>query len=166
MNIAEVSSKAYSLAYEYEQKYGVCPQCVLAALNETIGCMPPEVFKASQGLAGGTGLCGAGTCGALTGGILAIGVRVGRDMDGFKKGLPRQAFWLSKKLVEKFTDEFGGLSCFATQESRFGRSFDMWNPDDFKAFMEMGGHDDKCPYVAGKVAEWTVEILLEEEQKA
>jgi hypothetical protein len=46
-------SKAYSLAYNNEQNYGCCPQCVLAAIQDVLGIVDNETFKASHGLAGG-----------------------------------------------------------------------------------------------------------------
>ena len=43
-----------------------------------------------------------------------------------------------------------------------GRSFNLWDREDYKAFLEAGGHTDKCPVVVGNAAKWAVEILLRE----
>ncbi|HPB40979.1 MAG TPA: C-GCAxxG-C-C family protein, partial [Flexilinea sp.] len=79
----EVAEKAYQLAFEYEANKGSCSQCVLAAIMDTIGGIDESVFKAAQGLSGGTVSCGTGTCGALAGGITILGSRVGRTRQEF-----------------------------------------------------------------------------------
>ena len=69
----EVLRKAYELGFKYEQKYGGCTQCVIAAVFEALGLEVDEpVFKAGTGLSGGLGLCGEGTCRALLGASMAI----------------------------------------------------------------------------------------------
>jgi len=65
-------------------------------------------------------------------------------------------------LVEHFEKEYGSTMCAQIQERLMGRSFRLYDEDDHKAFIEAGGHDDKCPVVAGKAARWVAEILLEE----
>ena len=72
MGNPELREKADTLAYKYEKKYGGCPQCVLAAVKETVGGISDDVFKAATGLAGGVAVVGAGTCGALSGGVMAL----------------------------------------------------------------------------------------------
>ena len=39
----------------------------------------------------------------------------------------------------------------------------MWDSKDYEEFERAGGHKDKCPSVAGNVAVWVAEILLEGE---
>ena len=160
--MSKKSEDAYRLAVEYEQKYGSCPQCVIAAVQDTIGCVSDDVFKSSHPLAGGGALCGDGTCGALNGGMLAIGAKFGRDKNDFTSKKP-QAFKLSRKLHDRFLLEYGTIFCSDVQEKLFGKSFNMWNVDEYREFEEKGGHRDKCPFVAGNVAKWAVEILEEEE---
>jgi C_GCAxxG_C_C family probable redox protein len=157
------AERAYALAYEYEQKHGNCPQCVLAAVQEAVGEIDDEVFKASHALAGGGALCGAGTCGALVGGMLAISAKHGRDRENFGKGRYLHNYMLGKKLFDRFVAEFGDPTCGAVQTKVIGRSFNLWDKNDYKAFEDAGGHRDKCTDVAGKAAMWTAEILLEGE---
>jgi C_GCAxxG_C_C family probable redox protein len=154
--------KAYALAYEYEQKYGCCPQCVLAAIQEVLGIGDDATFKASHSLAGGGGLSGGGMCGALAGGMLALSSKYGRDREHFSTGRNMQSYRLSKQLYDKFITEFGSPTCAGVQTQLFGRAFDMWDGKDFNAFEEAGGHRDKCPRVAASVAAWTAEMLTEE----
>jgi C_GCAxxG_C_C family probable redox protein len=159
------AEKAYALAYEFEQKYGNCPQCVLGAIQEAVGPVDDAIFKAGHALAGGAALTGTGTCGALSGGMLAIAAKYGRDRASFGKGKFLLSYQLSKDLLERFVAEFGSPICAAVQTNVLGRAFDLWDTRDFQAFETAGGHVDKCPRVAGLVARWTAEILLAEAAK-
>ncbi|MBN2830217.1 MAG: C-GCAxxG-C-C family protein, partial [Candidatus Cloacimonetes bacterium] len=84
----DLAKKAYKIAYELDLRYGCCPQCVLSAVQQTIGGIDDATIKASHTLAGGGGLAGSGTCGAIAGGLLAIGAFYGREKteDGFQDG--------------------------------------------------------------------------------
>ncbi len=153
----------YNRAYEYEGKYGACPQAVLAALQDFFGNIDDSVIQAVHSFAGGGALCGDGTCGALVGGTAAINSQFGRKRSEFgqKTASRLKAFSFSKELRNKFVEEFGGVSCSEVQKNVLGRSFNLWDPADYKKFEEAGGHDDKCTDVAGKTARWAAEILLE-----
>jgi len=157
----EILDKVYNLAFKYEAEIGSCPQCVLAALHETLGIGDEATIKAGDALAGGTALSSKGTCGALVGGLLAISSIVGREYSDFKKGEnKRRVFLFSKKLYDRFIEEYGSPLCCGVQEKIFGRSFVLNDPDEYKAFEEAGAHVDKCPSVSGNVAKWTAEIIL------
>ncbi len=162
----EIISRAYSLAYENEQKYGGCPQCVLAAIQDVLGIVDDATFKASHGLAAGGGLSAGGTCGALAGGMLALSAKCGRDRAHFGNGRFLQSYELAKQLYDRFVAEFGSPICADVQTRLLGRRFNMWDTKDFKAFEEAGGHRDKCPKVAGKVAGWTTEMLINVAEQA
>jgi hypothetical protein len=82
----DICQQAYNLAFQYESKLGSCPQCVLAALKETLNVGNESIFQAAQGLAGGTALSSQGTCGALAGGMIAISSLVGRTYQEFTEG--------------------------------------------------------------------------------
>ena len=162
----EMIGRAYSLGYDNEQKYGCCPQCVLAAIQDVLGVVDDATFKASHGLAAGGGLSTEGTCGALAGGMLALSARYGRDRAHFGNGRFLQSYELGKRLHEQFVAEFGSAICGEVQTRLMGRPFNMWDPKDFKAFEEAGGHRDKCPKVTGAVASWTTEMLIEAAEEA
>lgn len=161
MDKRQKTEKAYALAYDFEQRYGACSQCVLASLQETVGSIDDEVIKSAHALAGGAAKTGQGTCGALAGGMMAISAKYGRERADFETVGSTQASTLAKALYDKFVEEFGSPICTGVQEAIFGRSFNLWDPKDKQAFEEAGGHEDKCPKVAGKAAMWTVEILLD-----
>lgn len=153
----------YNRAYEYEGKYGACPQAVLAALQDFFDGIDDEVIKAVHAFAGGGALSGQGTCGALVGGLAAISSYYGRERSQFgqKTAARKKNFSYSQELQKKFTGEFGGITCAQVQESVVGRSYNLWDPDDYQQFEKAGGHDDKCTNVSGQTARWTAEILLE-----
>jgi len=156
----ELSQKAFELAFENERKYGSCPQCVLLAVSEVLGVKMDDAVKAGHALAGGAGLSGFGTCGALSGGMMALSFMHGRGAKDMDKGRFLNSYKLAKVLYDRFVQEFGGCSCREVQKRIFGKSFDMWNAEDYKEFEAAGGHVDKCPDVAGRVAKWVVEIHL------
>jgi C_GCAxxG_C_C family probable redox protein len=157
---AELSKKAYELAFEYERNYGSCPQCVLLAISKTFDLRMDDVIKAGHALAGGAGLSGYGTCGALSGGMMSLSFVYGRAVEDIDKGRFLNSYRLAKLLYDRFVEEFGGCSCRDVQKKIFGRSFNMWDSGEYKEFEAAGGHIDKCPDVAGKVARWVAEIHL------
>lgn len=147
-------------AYAYEQSYGNCPQCVLAPVLEGLGSFDDAVFKASYALSVGGGLSSRGTCGALVGGLMAIGAMYGRDIDNIDKSY-RHVYLIGRRLLDRFVAHYGTLICGEIQTQLMGRSFDVVNPEEYKAFLAAGGHTDKCPNVVRNAAIWTAEILLE-----
>ena len=160
---ARTPERAYALAYEYEQKYGSCPQCVLAAVQEVLGYPTDDVFKASYVLSGGGVLSTRGTCGALVGALMAVSARHGRDRASFDQGRNRRSIELARRVYDGFVDEFGSPICADVQTKLFGRSYDLWNPAEFEAFVAAGGHADKCPRVVGVAARLATEVLIEAE---
>jgi hypothetical protein len=157
----ELLEQVYERAYAYEQGYGCCPQCVLAAVGDVLGVENDEVFKAAHALAGGGGLTVSGTCGALIGAILAVGGEHGRDRANFGNGPYMESYRLGKRVIDAFAEEFGGPLCPDVQTKMMGRPFNMWDAKDFQAFEAAGGHKDKCTHVAGVAARIAAEVLLE-----
>lgn len=158
----QVLEEVYALAFSYEQQYGVCSQCVLAALQDVFGIVDDAVIRSAHALAGGAALMRDGTCGALSGGIMALGCRYGRERKDFGRRGEAKAYQLAKSLHDRFIGEYGSCICRDVQEKLFGRSFDFWNPEGYREFEAAGGHRDKCPDVVGKVALWVAEMLLDE----
>ena len=158
----QLLNKAYDLAFNYEAERGSCPQCVLAALFETLNIGDEATIKSADALAGGTALSTKGTCGALVGGLLAISSIVGRNYDDFCAGkTKRRVFQFSKQLYDKFIDEYGSPLCCDIHLKLFGRTFNLMDPKEYEEFDKAGAHVDKCPSVSGNVARWTAEIILE-----
>ena len=158
----QLLNKAYDLAFNYEAERGSCPQCVLAALFETLNIGDEATIKSADALAGGTALSTKGTCGALVGGLLAISSIVGRNYDDFCAGkTKRRVFQFSKQLYDKFIDEYGSPLCCDIHLKLFGRTFNLMDPKEYEEFDKAGAHVDKCPSVSGNVARWTAEVILE-----
>ena len=158
--------KAYQLGFTYEAEFGSCPQCVLAAVKETLDIGSEETIQAADALAGGTSLSSKGTCGALAGGLLAISSLVGRKYVDFKQGKQaRRVFKYSKMLYDRFIEEYGSPLCCDVQTKLFGRSYNLMDKQEYEQFENAGAHIDKCPRVSGTVAKWTAEIILEELKK-
>jgi len=156
-NKPTLGEQAYAKALKYELDYGCCPQCVLAAVQETVGIVDDQTVKASHGLSGGGGLVGEGVCGALSGGLLALSAKYGRDRDKLDRGRYINNFKKARELTERFRAEFGGVTCRELQQQFTGRTYDMWNADEYKAFDEARGQ--QCARATGTVTRWVVEML-------
>jgi C_GCAxxG_C_C family probable redox protein len=157
MDKEQLAEQAYARAFELDARYGCCPQCVLTAVKETVGGVSDETIKASHGLSGGGSLMGSGTCGALTGGLLALGTRKGRDADKLDRGRGMANFQSGRKLVERFEQEFGGTSCQYLQQRFTGRTWNFWEPEEYKAFS--AARDQQCARATGLVTRWVIEML-------
>jgi len=152
-----LAEQAYAKALQYELDYGCCPQCVLATVQEMVGGIDDATIKAVHGLSGGGGLMAGGMCGALTGGLVALSAKYGRDRDKLDRGRYINNFKKCKELVERFRTEFGGVTCAELQRQFTGRTYDMWNAEEYKAFSAARG--DQCAHATGTVTRWVIEML-------
>ncbi len=153
----ELAEQAYNQAFELENSYGCCPQCVLTAIKETVGDISDQTIKASHGLSGGGGLMGLGACGALAGGLMALSAKRGRDADKLHRGTGISNFQVGRKLVELFEQEFGGVTCEHLQQQFTGRTWDMWKPEEYQAFSDNRG--DQCAHATALATKWVVELM-------
>jgi len=153
----ELAEKAYKQAFELENSYGCCPQCVLTAIKNTVGNISDDTIKASHGLSGGGGLMGIGACGALTGGLIALSAKRGRDADKLNRGPGIGNFQVGRRLVERFKQEYGGVTCQHLQQQFTGRTWDMWNPVEYEAFSQHRG--DQCARATALATRWAVELM-------
>jgi C_GCAxxG_C_C family probable redox protein len=160
----ELLEKAYKLGFEYEKTYKGCSQCVIAAIQDTLGIRDDTVFKAGTGLAGGGGLTGIGACGGYAGGVMVLSQLLGRERSRFDdpERIRFKSFELAKQLADEFIREFGSIICRDVQTKIFGRPYYLRDPEEFNKFEEAGGHDDKCTDVVGKAAQMAVKIILDE----
>jgi C_GCAxxG_C_C family probable redox protein len=158
---AGTAQKAYDLGYEYEGKYGACPQCTILAIMDTLGRRNSDVFKASFGFAGGiAGL--SKMCGALAAGIMMISLEHGRELANLTSQTEeerRECLQMVRDLHARYLEEYGSIKCADVHQKIFGRTFDQWDSQEFAEFLRLGGHVDKCTAVVGNVARWTLEIL-------
>jgi C_GCAxxG_C_C family probable redox protein len=160
----EFMERAYELGFEYEKTYKGCSQCVIAAIQDTLGIRDDTVFKAGTGLAGGGGLTGIGACGGYVGGVMVLSQLLGRERSRFDdpERIRFKSFELGKQLADEFIREFGSIICRDVQTKIFGRPYYLRDPEEFDKFEEAGGHDDKCTDVVGKAAQMAVRMILDQ----
>ena len=156
----QVISKATQLAYQYELKYLGCSQTTLAAVIEAFGIGGQDLLRASSCLAGGVARRGH-VCGALTGGLMMIGYLTGRDdLEMFPQY--QRAMDYGNMLYRKFQEEFGTVSCSEIQKLKFGRTFDLQDPEEReKLHKRMAEIEDGCQSVTSAGARMAAEIMVE-----
>ena len=156
----QLIDKAAQLADEYELKYFGCSQTTLAGLIEAFGIGGQDLLRASTCLAGGVARRGH-VCGALTGGLMMIGFLTGRDdLEMFPQY--QRAMDYGNKLYTKFRDEFGTVSCSEIQKMKFGRSFDLQNPEEREELhRKMAEMKDGCQTVTSAGARLAGEVIVE-----
>ena len=88
---------------------------------------------------------------------MALSTKRGRDRENFHKGKYVGNFKQGDKLVEKFKQEFGGVTCQELQKNFTGRTFDLWNADQYSQFDKE--RETKCAHASAMVAKWVVEAL-------
>ena len=166
----ELLDAAYDLGVRFEKYSGSCSQCTVAALREILNFEDIIVKVATSSCGGQAGLS-AGACGGVIGGTIVLDYYLGRSASllSATREIPEGGPELSRgmeaarSLGEKFIRQYGSILCPQMQERIYGRSYNLQDPDDWKAFMEAGAHTDpaKCMSVVGNAAKWTLEILLD-----
>ncbi|MEM2123334.1 MAG: C-GCAxxG-C-C family protein [Candidatus Bathyarchaeia archaeon] len=158
----ELSEKAYRLGVEYEKRFHNCAFSTVKALSDALNLGWEWPIDKVYGLAGGVGLTGEGSCGALSGSALILTLLCSPEAryESISREQRYKVYRVVSELAEKFLREYGGCTCRSVQEKVFGRSFNLWDPEEHEGFVRAGGHeDDKCPSVVGNSAKWVVEIL-------
>jgi C_GCAxxG_C_C family probable redox protein len=166
MNKTDLVEKARATGFQYEKDYQNCCQSTIAAIQDTLGIRDDAVFKAGSGMAGGVGIHCDGVCGGYSGGVMVLSQLFGRNRENFRDTealIP--SFELASALHEKYIQEYDSIICSDIHQKLFGRTFDLWEEDDFAAIEDLGAHIDKCTGVVGTAAAWTVEIILDEIEK-
>jgi C_GCAxxG_C_C family probable redox protein len=166
----QLLEKAAELGAAYEKNSSSCSQCTAAALREILGFEDIVVRVATSSCGGQAGLS-AGACGGVIGGTIVLDYYLGRPagMVSSTQMIPEgmealsHAMGAARELCGKFIQEYGSILCPQIQSRIFGRSFNLQDPADWKAFAEAGAHDDpsKCMSIVSNAARWTLEILME-----
>jgi len=149
--IAQIASTARKL----EKEYGACSRCTLFPFQEHLALGGEEAYLASVPFSGGVAGNG-GVCGALIGALMAIGLAYGNG----------EVVWGSKEDRATFADVrvHSNRVCDRFRE-RFGRSWDLRDPESAAEFSKKEIHD-KCGDVVYFAAELAAkEIILETEAK-
>ncbi len=151
----------YQRAFELEQRYYGCSQCLVAAISDYFP-VNGALFKASTSFSGGFASTIEGPCGALTGGILILSYFFGRSREDYADiGMLRRPGPLVRIYWNRFKEEYEGDTCRQVQTHLFGSAYRFLDNDEYVAYEEAGGHRDKCPDVVAKGAVWLAEMLLD-----
>jgi C_GCAxxG_C_C family probable redox protein len=171
LSLAQLLEKAFELGVSYEKYSGSCSQCTVAALQEILG-FDALLVKAATSSCGGQASHASGACGGVIGGTMVLDFYLGRPAEMMSKtqtnplamGQLSAAVQTAKLLCNRFANEYGSILCPGVQKKIYGRSFNLMDSEDWKAFEMAGAHSDpsKCMSVVGNAAKWTLEILLEE----
>jgi C_GCAxxG_C_C family probable redox protein len=144
----------------YMQLSHHCAQSSFMALKEQFGLDGAEVVKALTPL---TGIAERGeTCGAVTGPLMAMGLIYGRgeqqlnDWETYRASLVP-----SGKFCAAFEQAFGSTMCHAIQKQKFGRCYQLTDPEELREFQKADatGH---CTEVVKKAVRLAAEIILQE----
>jgi C_GCAxxG_C_C family probable redox protein len=129
-------------------------------LQEKLGVVSREVFKAGSALAGGVALRGE-TCGALTGAIMAISSLVGREkLEDFET--LQRSMEPASQMYTLFKEKVGHTLCAEIHKILYGRTYRLYIPEEMEAFENAGGHSRKgCPEVCGIAARTAAGIILD-----
>jgi C_GCAxxG_C_C family probable redox protein len=170
LSLQQLLDKAFKLGVEYERYSGSCSQCTAAALQEILGFEDIVVKVATSSCGGQAGLS-TGACGGVIGGTIVLDYYLGRPahMVSATETIPEgsgalaRAMGTARDLCNRFVGQYGSILCPGVQTSVFGRSFNLRDPADWKAFQDAGAHADpsKCMSVVGNAVRWTLEILIE-----
>jgi hypothetical protein len=162
----EVLDEAYRRGYDYCARIACAPG-VFAAVMETLGYegdpVVNEVWKATVGLAGGTGNMAIGTCGAMAGAAMAIGYSFGFTKEDLLKdpGKMLKVNGVVAEVGKKMQEKYGHIQCQEVQFHNWGKSYRFSNPQAMKDFASARKLWTACQEVTGDLARWTVEKILE-----
>lgn len=167
MDKKNLMEKAWEIGFKYEKNYGGCSQCTIAAVQDTLSLRNDFVFKAASGFAGGGGLLRAGFCGGYSGGIMVMSSIFGRRRNKIDNDTDEKycSFNMAVSLHDKFIKKYESIMCYDIHCKLFGRSYDLWDPEQKELFDQAGAHKDKCTSVVADASMWVTELILDEIQQ-
>ena len=137
-----------------------CAQTSFAVLQEQFELDGDTVLKALTAFPGIALRCE--TCGAVTGSLMALGLIFGREELDDEQGFLR-AVTIARTFCERFEEELGSTMCGNIQESKFGRRFDLLDPEQIAAW-EAANPVDKCSVVVGTGVRIAADLIAENRQ--
>jgi len=165
----DILDRVQQKATSYQFEFRGCGQTSFYALQEEFNLSNnTDAFKAANFLGYGI-VREMDICGALMGGVMAIGLAAGRenfdqplypdakDIDP-STGLAKSAN-LIRNFYQRFVDKYGGTTCRAVQENTFDKVYELADVKQSAVFSEVHGED--CAEVAGQVARWAAEVILD-----
>ena len=96
---------------------------------------------------------------------MIIGTLAGRTLErlGEPDNPSRPAHALSQKIHDRFMAAYGSVNCRDLHVCKFGRAYDLRDPQQAAQMHDAGGHDAICPATVGLATSWLIDVLLEEE---
>jgi C_GCAxxG_C_C family probable redox protein len=145
----------------YMQISNNCAQSSYLALMEQFEMKGDQVLKALTPL---PGIAERGeTCGAVTGPLMVFGLIYGRGKNRLHDwNVYRDSLIPSGKFCKLFEKEIGSTMCRDIQKARFGRSFQLTNPEDLREFQEADA-TAKCSALVRKAVRMAAEIILNDQ---
>jgi len=136
-----------------------CAQSSYLALEEQFGLNGGEILKALTPL---PGIAERGeTCGAVIGPLMILGLIYGRDRSRLNDWhIYRNSLVPSGKFCRAFELEYGSTMCRDIQKVKFGRCFNLTDPDELRAFQEADA-TSHCSAVVRSAVRLAAEILLD-----
>jgi C_GCAxxG_C_C family probable redox protein len=137
-----------------------CAQSSYLALEEHFGLDGGGILKALTPL---PGIAERGeTCGAVIGPLMILGLIYGRDRSRLNDWrIYRDSLVPSGKFCRAFELEYGSTMCRDIQKVKFGRCFDLTDPDELRAFQEADA-TSHCSAVVRSAVRLAAEILLDD----
>jgi C_GCAxxG_C_C family probable redox protein len=161
----EILDEAYRSGYDYCARIACAPG-VFAAVMETLGYeddpVVNDVWKATVGLAGGTGNMAIGTCGAMAGAAMAISYSFGFAKEDFEN--PEKMLKVMGMVAEvgkKMQEKYGHIQCQEVQFHHRGKSYRFTNSKAMQEFASAHALWTACQEVTGDLARWAVKKFLE-----
>lgn len=166
----EILNRVEQKAALYMERYSVCGQVVLQALQEEFNLPGGSVVIKAAGFTN-LGIARMQyVCGALLGGIMALGLAAGREDFGDAiypepieldeaTSLPSSLI-VVRKFCQRFVQEFGSWTCRDLQLRLFGRNYETMVVEEEEAFAKAGGHL-RCVKMVGRTARLAAEAILE-----
>lgn len=155
----ELLDRIEQTAHNYERDHHGCSRSALRALQEHLKLGDASTLKAATPLAAGVAMRGE-TCGALLAGLLAVGLATASEQVEDEKAF-FDSLAAGFRFCRRFEKEMGSSLCHDIQKARFGRWFDMANPEEYEEFIKAGGYIE-CPKVVGKASRLAAEFILEQ----
>ena len=140
-------------------KYRSCSMTSFAVLNDYFNLNADmRTIRALMPFSGGIVRRGE-TCGAVSGSLLALGLFFeSREKDG--KVQPGSSLKPGGMFFDRFETAFGSTRCKEVVKHKYGRYYDLLNPEEVKLFME-AGKSGKCMEVVQEAVTIAGEIIIE-----
>ena len=146
------------------QSSNICAQSSYLALSEQFEIESEEVLKALTPL---PGMAERGeTCGAMIGPLMVFGQIHGRGKTNLHDwNRYRNSLIPSGEFCRQFEEAFGSTRCHGIQETAFGRSYQLSDPEELRKF-QAADATGKCSAVVRKAVRMAAAIILKEQEAA